>query len=73
MRATINVAVCATTLLLSAACRSAEHNSEQDDLPTASAIDIPTPAEEAARAALEITDENVDEEFERLVAELGED
>lgn len=58
------------TLLIGTACRSDEPRYDADDLPETASLGLSTEDELAAEAAMRITAENVDLEFEALLKEI---
>jgi len=70
MRSLIQFATVVLILGLVHGCKSTGIAYDQDDLPIAGEMTLVSPAEAAEITAAEITNENLDEEFEDLVAEL---
>ena len=56
---------------LAAGCKSADAGAVADDLPQVAEIDLVSPAEAAALAETQITEANVDAEYDKLLSELG--
>ncbi len=72
MRKTQILSALAVSLVFLAGCKCNDSSVQDDDLPTIAEMELVSPVEASAQAEAQITEANVDLEYEKLLDELDD-